>query len=185
MAACSLAACQPPALTRSRPGAAPDLAALSRYGTEVRGLSAEQLEAQYRALVAQSAADPSPETRIKLSLLLSDPAAPFVDTGQALRLLGDVMVREGTAESADAEFASLLYYLLSERSCVDLRRATLAQMLTSERERAARLGTELRETREDLDSERAHRRTLERQLAALKSLEERISTGGDRSPEGD
>jgi len=151
------------------------VAELARYGSSVRALSAEELEHEYRLLAAQNEHEPNPDVQIKLSLLLSDPSAPFHDLDQAVRLLGDVMLHLRIDESDDSAFARLLYYLLSERACVDHSDASLAELLVSEREAVLRLQRELGEARTSLESERALRVTLQQQLDALKALEEQIT----------
>jgi hypothetical protein len=168
--ACGASACQTDGLPRPRAQA--EQVQLIRYGVSTRTLGDGELERQYRALVLESGSSPSSENAIKLALLLSRPETSVQDPDQALRLLNGAS--EPRAGNDNADFAKLMYYLLSERNCVAPQSAPLADMLLEERDRSKRLGNELADTKAALEAERELRQTLQGQLDALKALEERL-----------
>jgi hypothetical protein len=175
----AIAACQPGALIgpQRSSAASAELASLARYGNRVRQSSAVELEREYRELLTQMTTSSAPGTRLRLALLLSVPDAEFHDRDEALRMLTDLVAAPEGEPRATQDFAELLYSLLNERTCVTAPDRPLAELLIAERERNRRLGTELDATRATLAAERAHRETLQGQLDALKSLEERLLDG--------
>jgi hypothetical protein len=138
-------------------------------------MSAADLEDEYVQVLSAYQYAPSEETAIKLSLLLSNPVAPFYDLDRAIRLLDDAAIRLEAGGDPMAPLPRLLDQLLIERREVARRRNDIADELQSEQERSESLEQQLARTRSDLADERKQRETLQGQLDALRALEEQIN----------
>jgi hypothetical protein len=151
------------------------MAQLIDYGLSVRALGPAELQEAYARLSAENEAQPSDVTSIKLSLLLSDPAASFYDPQRAIRLLDATTRHLEAASDPLAPFPRLLDRLLHERRGVVRQNDALTAALAAERSRTRALSASLAKARSDLASERAHSKTLQSQLDALKALEQQIN----------
>ena len=92
------------------------------YGNAIRELSADGLEREYRSLLMRGRPDNDPEIRFRLSLLLSNPEAPFYDLGLSIRLLEEFLLDQTSQNTPDAELAMLLSRLLRERLSMERTR---------------------------------------------------------------
>ncbi|HEX6993941.1 MAG TPA: hypothetical protein VF339_07315 [Gammaproteobacteria bacterium] len=147
---------------------------LVRYGNRVRAGFGTDLSGEYQRL-AVGDAGLSDEDAIRLALLLSAPNSPYHDVDQARRVLRDVVERAPARDDENAALATLLLHLLSERVYAEAQDEALANRLSEARDRNEQLTEELASVRAALDEERERRRALERQLDALKRLEEQLS----------
>lgn len=157
-----------------------DVAALVAYGSLVRRLAPEDLEQEYAAVWTRNRFAPSIETAIKLSLLLSHPAAPFYDAERALGLLDEVALRLQSRSDPTAEFSRLLHQLLTEQRRATADSETLRSALAEARTQNRSLTEALAETEARLEDEVKLRRALQEQLDALKALEEQINLDDGR-----
>lgn len=145
------------------------------YGRSVRTMSAAELDDEYVQVLSAYQYAPSEETAIKLSLLLSNPAASFYDLERAIRLLNDAALRLEAGGDPAAPLPRLLDQLLIERRDIARRKNDIADELQSEQERNESLEQQLARVRSDLANERKRRETLQGQLDALRALEEQIN----------
>lgn len=153
-----------------------ELLDLVRYGNRVRAAFGADLSEEYRRL-AFGAPNWSDDAAIRLALLLSAPNTEYHDVDQATRLLRDVVERVPAADSGKAALATLLLHLLNERVYAAAEDEALANRLSEARDRNEQLTEQLASARAALDEERERRQRLERQLDALKRLEEQLSLG--------
>jgi len=149
---------------------------LIRYGNRVRAAIGADLSEEYQRLAFGEPAW-SDDAAIRLALLLSAPNTEYHDVDQATRLLRDVVERVPAADSGKAALATLLLHLLNERVYAASEDEALANRLSEARDRNEQLAEELASTRAALAEERERRQRLERQLDALKRLEEQLSLG--------
>ena len=178
LAGCQVGPSVPPAAQEPEIGTpqdSVDTVSLIRYGYRIRELTADELEAEYQAVLMQGIPDDRPELRFRLVLLLSAPQAPFYDLDRAIVLLEDYLSDRPTRTSPDIEFAGLLVELFRERLSIADNADAIDLQLNDERAQATQLRQELQSTRSALDSERAENETLRQQLDALIALEEQIS----------
>lgn len=173
--ACLLGACQTTATVADRSSGRTTLTQLIDYGLTVRTFNATQLEEAYAALSATNQSRPSDTTSIKLSLLLSDPAASFYDPQRAVRLLDGAARHLEAKGDPMAPFPRLIDRLLRERHAVTRQKDAASAALASERVRNDALTRQLAKSQNDLAAERTRTQTLQSQLDALRALEKQIS----------
>lgn len=145
------------------------------YGLTVRTLDAAQLDEAYAALSASNQSRPSDTTSIKLSLLLSDPAASFYDPQRAVRLLDSAARHLEAKGDPMAPFPRLIDRLLHERHALAGQKGAASAALAAERVRNDALTQQLAKSQSDLAAERTRTETLQSQLDALRALEKQIS----------
>jgi len=162
---------EPAPITAEEPSRLLDLV---RYGNRVRAGFGTDLSGEYERL-AFGDAHVSDEDAIRLALLLSAPNTPYHDVDQARRVLRDVVERVPAQNDESVALATLLLHLLSERVYAEAQDEALANRLSEARDRNEELTEELASVRAALAEERERRQTLERQLDALKRLEEQLS----------
>jgi hypothetical protein len=144
------------------------LVALVQFGAYVQSLDDSELAQQYDEMLSQYEASPSSDTAIKLSLLLSRDRSRPDALPEALRLLRDASETRGK----DADLGRIIYYLVNAQYLALNDSGSLSTMLTEEQARSARLDAELAEVRATLQVAEKNRAALERQLNALKTIEE-------------
>lgn len=139
---------------------------LVRYANGLRALDAERLGAEREHVEASLAGGWSAAQALRLSLLLTAPAAPLKDEARARALLRDVVTRAGVAE--EAEIARFLLAVPDVRQEPEEEGAVVTR-------RNGALEREMDELRRSLVAERARRAELEEQVEALKELEQNLN----------
>lgn len=159
---------------------APMLDSLSDYARNLRHQDADALQAEKTRL---EALPESPSRDLQLALLLGQDNSALYDPGRAAQLL----VRTASQPSATATEQALAEILFASvapkpKSCEATGYTQeLANRLIAEEQRRQELAAKLESTRQALDTERAQREKLEKQLEALKSIEEQIKNRENES----
>lgn len=148
---------------------------LADYAVWVRQQPDEALQVEIGRL---EAAGNSPDPMLHLALLLSQPASARHDPERASELLRRLLDADPAA-TAHSELAQVLLAILppagaacGPAACVD----SFALLRQQEEQRQRELRLRLQSVEQQLTSERSQRARLEKQLEALKSLEEKIGS---------
>jgi len=148
---------------------------LADYAVWVRQQPDEALQDEIRRL---EAAGNSPDPMLHLALLLSQPASARHDPERATELLRRLL-DAGPAASAQSQLAQVLLAILppTGTACGPAACADSSSLVRKEEEQRQReLRLRLQSVELQLGSERAQRARLEKQLEALKLLEEKIGS---------
>jgi hypothetical protein len=120
-----------------------DTADLLAYQQRVRGLSGDELAAEYASASQALARQKTDVNRLRLALLLSLPGAAFRDDGRAASLADEVASRKGGNEGGLRSLAALVAASAAERRQQEERSQKLAQKLQEEEKRADALQQKL------------------------------------------
>ena len=169
------------------PVGAADSARLVEYANGLSSLDPAALEEEHRRVQENFSTSNDPNDRMRLVILLLEPDAPFRDVDKARRLLEDylddpVSYRAGAGNRGMALF---LFNFTESAKHLGATEAKLKRQLDSERLQRESLARRLASTELELETVRAERRILQKQVEALKNIEETLRTrdlSGDERP---
>ena len=158
---------------------------LVRYANEISDLDGDELDKFQKRARDRFVGAPLFVNRMRLALLLLHPNAEPGQAGGTIELLEDALAMDDDATRNEKAFARFLYAFVAKRverenSELESGRRSNARL----RSRESQLLEQRQEAQEALAEERRQRQNLERQLEALKQLEETINQRDGRGKEG-